>query len=818
MRAPSGSSPSLTRLMTGLILVSLTGLTYEITLTRIFSVAQWDHFAYMIISMAMFGFAAAGTFLTLADRAIRDRPERLLLLMSGLLIVSLPLCYGVSQIIPFETLELFNQPLQVGYLAVLYLLLSVPFFLVSGVIVICLRSRPERVGLLYSGNLVGSGAGALGSVMLLYYSPPGLIIHLLCVPAVLAFSAFGVTDKGTGLVIAGITAVLVLVLMTTGYQPVRISQYKPLSAIMRSPASTLIDTAYSPVSLIHAVSSPQLRQSPGQISGYPFGEKGELPDQIGLYLDGAGPTVINRADSPANLERFAYLDYVTTALPYKLRSPKRVAVLGAGGGTGLWNALYHGAETALAIEVDPGVFSLMRNKFRDASGQLYHRNDVKPILADARGYFESNPGETVDLIQLSMTKSFATAASGVHALSENYLLTVEAFGLYLNHLNEDGMIAVTRWTSSPPKGSLKLLATMIQAARESGIYNPAGHLAVVRSWNTLTAVLSKSPLKRGEVRSLESFAATRSFDSVYYPGIAEGDVNKYIKLREPIFYESTLKLFESPELFYDSYLYSIRPATDNRPYFGHYFKWSSLNRLVEQLGNETIRYVEWGYLVLLLTLVQAIPLAVCLLLIPLVGSSDLWNHPALTGLTSLYFLLLGFGFMFLEIAYIQIFMKFLSFPVYSVAVVLTGFLCFSGVGSYLTDRYQNTSEFRLISWAVGGLIGVLLAYRLWLETIFYAAAALSDPFKVLFALILLIPLTTVLGVPFPAGLRLVSRSDSTLVPMAWAANGCSSVIGAVLALVIAMQWGFETLILTSAFIYIASLIVIYRLQHQTARG
>lgn len=803
----------LRRLVVGLFLVSLTGLGYEIVLTRIFSLAEWYHFAYMIISMAMFGFAAAGTVFAVVPLASEKRIERLIVLVTGLLVVTLPVCYGLSQFVPYETLELINQPVQVVFLSVLYLLLSVPFFLVSAVLVLVLKVRSERVGLLYSANLLGSGVGALGAVSLMFYYPPSLIVYLLMLPPSASLFVFGVGNWADLLMVAGFLAFCFLTVLVTGVVEVKISPYKPLSSALRAPRARIVDTAYSPLSTVHALASPQMRESPGQISGYPFSRYGGLPEQIGLFIDGSGPTVINEADSPARLENFTYLDYVTGALPYKLRTPETVAVLGAGGGTGLWNALYHDAEEVLALEVDPGIVELMNDEFSEFSGHLYQRSDVKAIEADARGYMESHR-RRYDLIQFSMTQSFSTASAGVHGLSESYLFTVEAFETYLERLTPNGMIAVTRWINTPPRGSLRMVATMIEAAREAGLPEPGEHLAAVRSWNTITIVLSRSPIREDQVDAVRSFSRTRSFDRVYHPGLAEESVNRFIRLREPVFYRATVDLLRNPELFYDRYVYSVRPTRDNRPYFNHYFKWDSIGDIVRQLGTRTVRFVNWGYLLLLLTLVQALPVSVLLLLIPFLTSGESYS-PGTRFLSALYFVLIGLGFMFLEIAYLQIFMQFLSYPVYSVAVVLTGFLVFSGLGSYGSELVGNISAPTVLGGAIGVLVPVVLIYSLVLDAVFVEFVGLGDPGKITLALLLLLPLALPLGIPFPVGLRLASGSEDNVVPLAWAANGCGSVLGSVLAMVFAVHFGFQLVIGFGITLYVLAGSVLFLHERRT---
>jgi hypothetical protein len=286
-----------------------------------------------------------------------------------------------------------------------------------------------------------------------------------------------------------------------------------------------------------------------------------------------------------------------------------------------------------------------------------------------------------DLVQIGLLDSFGVSGSGVQALNKNYLYTVEAIKSYLEHLEPGGLLSITRWLRVPPRDSLKLVATAIEALRELGVSRPGTQMAMIRNWNTVTLLVGSDALTPGEISKIGAFTQPRSFDTAWYPSMPESEANRYNHLDMPFLYQGiTALLGEGAEDFIGRYKFYIAPATDDRPYFFHYFKWSVLPEILALRKRGGASMVEWGYLVLLTTLVQAVMLGLVFILLPLALSRRAWPAVRGAGIGS-YFFLLGLAFLFIEMAFIQKFILFLSHPLYSVAVVLAGFLVFAGLGS-----------------------------------------------------------------------------------------------------------------------------------------
>lgn len=787
------------RLEPAIFLIGATGIAFEVALVRVFSIAQWHHFAYMIISVALLGFAVSGTALGLAAARLRGREAGALRVGAFLLPASLVFCYEASQAIPFETLQLAIRAGQWGWLALLYLILSLPFFLVSWCVATALLLRPERVGRVYFANMLGSGIGAAAVVGALFRLPAEAVPYALALAALGAFLLLAGSDRRWIGAAAALAVGLALPLAVRGPAPIRLSEYKGLSYALRLPDARVVAGAESPLSRLTAVRSSMIRETPGQVSGYAMGELGAFPEQVGLFFDGGGVSPVHRFDG--RLERFAFLDHVTSALPFRLVERPRVLVVGAGGGTEVLSALLHGASRVTAVEIDPGVRRLMAGPLAGFSGDLYARPDVELVIAEGRGFAAANPERRFDVIQIALLDAFAASAGGVHALSESYLYTTEALALFASRLEERGVLAITRWLKTPPRDAIKLFATAAEALRSMDVERPGDHLALIRSWNTATLVVSRAPLDAGRIAAIRAFAETRGFDLAWLPGLGAVETNRFTVLEAPVYFEAaTAILSPGAEEYFRRYPFHVRPATDDRPYFFRFFRWRSLPELVRAAGRDWVNFVEWGYLVLAATVAQALAAAALLVLLPLAlfrprGPSRPGRGPVVACFGGL-----GVAFMFLEIAFIQKLMLFLHHPVYAVAVVLSTFLFFAGLGSLYADRRRDRPVRRV--GAVVALLALLSAlYLAALPPLFAAWAGWPDPARVAASVGLLAPLAFLMGIPFPTCLQATSDRARELVAWAWGVNGAASVAGATIATLLAVHAGFRAVVLAAVLLY-----------------
>ena len=796
-------------------LISATTLAYEVLLTRLFSIVQWHHFAYMAISIALLGFGASGTFLALNARLV-ERFVRVYIInvaMFGLL--ALP-CYLLAQRFAVNPEQLLWQPAQMLGVTAVYLLLALPFFFAANALGLSLMRFRGAEPLVYAADLIGAGLGSIAIIGLLYLVFPMAALEILAFLALLA-ACIGAFELRAGrrMLALSITFALALLLslqvLPGGWLSLTISPYKSLPQQLNVVDASIEIERSSPLGFLNVVSSPTVpfRHAPG----LSLNADDQIPNQRGVFTDGDALTTIDAVGEPS---QFGYLDSVTSALPYHLGHPHSVVVLGAGGGSLVRQALYHNAPSITAVELNPQLVELVRKDYHEFSGGLYDLESVDIRIEEARGFFSGNP-QRYDLIQVELIDSFAASSAGLLALNESYLYTIEAFGEYFASLTSNGYLAISRWVKLPPRDTLKLFATAVAALRQSGMENPAENLLMIRGWQTSTLVVKKGRFTAGEIAAAQRFCNERSFDLAYYNGMPESLANRYNVLSDPFHYRGAQALVgSSPEQFFDDYKFNIQPSTDDRPYFFYYFKWRSLPEIVSLFGQGGVPLLESGYLILIATLLQSVIISVVLIVLPL------WKRMRNTGVRcprmTWYFAALGFAFFFVEIAFIQKFLLFLHHPVLSVAATLGGFLVFAGVGSYLAGRCQpkaggqgnapgstHPGRHKIVFIATLAIVTLGLLYSFVLPSfVFEPLADAAMPVKLIVSVALTGLLAIPMGMPFPLGVARLGEQAPELVPAAWAINGCASVISAVLATVLAIHFGFTVVLLLAFALYLSA--------------
>ena len=433
------------------------------------------------------------------------------------------------------------------------------------------------------------------------------------------------------------------------------------------------------------------------------------------------------------------------------------------------------------------------------------RPEVHLHIAEARG-FVAGTERRFDLIALPLLNSFA-ASAGSASLHASFVYTVEAIGTYLDHLKPGGYLAITRWLKLPPRDSLKLLLTAITALEARGVAEPGRQLALIRGWDTTTLLVKNGVLTQGDVEQIRSFTQERSFDPVHHPGIGADEVNRYNVLQQPSFYEGAQALLgPDREGFVARYKFDLRPATDDRPYFFDFFTWRALPEVASLAAQSGPALLDWGYLILFATLVQAAVASALLVLLPLwlwsptrLRASERWR-------IGLYFTGIGLAFLFVEIASIQRFTLFLSHPLYAIAVVLAGFLVFAGLGSGLAAGLEQRLRARGGPGAlplVAAAIAILsIAYVFGLPVLFARLMALPDAARIALSLALIAPLALFMGMPFPLVLARLRTRAPDFVPWAWGINGCASVASAILATLLTIGLGARAVVLIAAALYL----------------
>ena len=796
-------------------------IAYEITLVRLFSIAQWHHFAHMIISLALLGFGASGTAISLTQRwlmgnqwksdEVARRFHNTYTTCGLLYSIGVVGCFVLHQYVPFNPLMLVWQPSQVLSIFVLYLILSVPFFFGAACIGLALLRFAGNVNRLYFFDLFGSGIGALGIIVTMYLIPPAQNLTLIsavgfCAVLIANWESWKTRKWRRIVSITGLAAAFIGYLL---FNPVsiKISPYKGLSSTLNFPDAQVLNERHSPLGVLHVVRSQLIRAVPG----LSLNARQPVQPQLGIFTDADGMTAIT--DFRGDLSKLGYLGDTTSALAYHLIEPPRVLVLGAGGGGDVLNALYHDAVSVDAVELNPQVLELVAKEHKDFAGRIYAPDSPYPVqvhVAEARGFVRAATKQ-YDLIQIALLDSVSASAAGTHALSESYLYTVEAFTDLYQHLTPGGIISITRWLKTPPRDMIRLFGTAVVALEQSDGTVPAQQLAMIRGWRTGTLLIKKGTFNAADRAAVQKFCRERSFDLAYYPQMPEIEANRYNQLAEPIFFRAAQAILSNDrKQFYEGYPFNIRPTTDNRPYFFQFLRFDSLVQMVRTVGRSAIPFIEWGYLLLIATLIQAVLAGVVLILIPLFflrredTSSTTHNSRFTNWQVFVYFLSLGVGFMFIEMSFIQKFLLLLANPTYAVAVVLCAFLLFAGLGSLFSLKLRAIGKLRQppIAVAIGMLSVIALVYLQLLPPIFHRFLASSDVLKIAVSIGLIAPLAFFMGMPFPLGIDWLQRHHPHLIAWAWGINGYASVVSAILATCLAIAFGFNIVILLAVGIYL----------------
>lgn len=788
-------------LLLGVLLTTLVTLALEIVLTRIFSVTMWYHFAFLTISIALMGSAAAGVMVYLRPQMLAETAARRWMGYTTIaLTLAIPICLLLYLQIPSVTIMMNRTEsltaVQILYLALIYVLLSIPFFLSGVVISLALASWVKIAGRIYWADLTGAAIGCLVSVALLQF--------LGGVNAVLALG-----------VMMGAAA-----LVFNGERPFR--QPRFLAAI----AALLITTTLLATNL--AAPWVQIRVSKGEAAepniiyerwnahsrvtvyepaAYPFfwaisGQKWEETIQNGgqfhhslLLIDAVAGTPIQQFDG--DFYQVSFLRNDLTALAYHLIDEPTTLVIGPGGGRDVLTALVSGAPMVTAVEVNPAIVAAVKGQFADFAGHLYDRPDVNVQVADARGFVERS-ADQYDVIQASLIDTWAAGGSGAFALSENSLYTREAFQTYYEHLSDRGMTTVSRWyLPDRPAETLRLVSTAMAGWQAAGVSDPRQHIAVIAHLTAMaqteglsTTLLKRTPFTPEEVATLQEVAKSMGYTVLYAPGLAP--------------FEEVGQFIAQPDhaTFIANYPLDISPATDDRPFFFNLVLFGDL--LDASLsGSGVYRTSMESIFILMAVLAVSLVLALLFILLPLGLSTrrKLLKRPSSWLLA--YVGTLGLAFMLVEIPTIQRLTVYLGRPVYSLTVVLFSLLLFSGMGSLWSSTWAANE--RRIPGQMGRVLPALLValifHAIVSSWILQAAIGWSLPLRIGLAVTLLAVLGFFMGIPFPVGIRWAGRQESGGVPWLWAINGVMSVMGSALATALAIHVGFQMTLVVATAVY-----------------
>jgi hypothetical protein len=787
----------------GVFLVSLAALSFEVALSRLFSIAISYHFAFMVVSLALLGYGASGSLLVLFPSLLQKNPERFLSCSAMLFSVSCVVSYTAANQIPFDPVRISWDRLQLIYLFSEYLLLSVPFFFSGLCISGALTHFATNAGRIYCSDLAGAGTGSLlVLVLFLPFGGKGVVI-LPAMVAALGALAFGLRRSSQRWTLVPVSVLLAFLVFLLWARPsileVRMSPYKGLKRALWYPDSKILDTQWNAFSRVDVVESPLVRFAPGLSLTF----QKPLPPQLGITIDGDNMTAITRFDGRE--APVAFIFHLPDALAYRIAERDRVLVIEPGGGLGVLLALVMGAKEIEAVFDNPLVFQMVFSRYGKFAGNILKNPQVSAIIEKGRSFLRRTK-RPYDVIQYSPLGNLEASSTGIRGLQESYLFTVEAMMDVFDHLESEGVFLMTQYLLPPPRQEVRLAHLALEALMTKEIREPERHLAMIRTWGTFTLLMKRTPFSEDEIRRLQEFCKEERFDPVYFPGMTKGQANRYNRFSRPIYYEMVQDLVSEADRkrLVEEYLFDLSPVTDDNPFFFNFFRFKKMAPLYRAMHEKWQPFLEGGYLVPLV-LIQSVLASALLILLPLVfrRREVFPGRTRFRRWTLVYFALLGWGYMFVEIVLIQKLILFLDHPVYAMATVIFGLLMSSGIGSFLSQRMASR---RLRRSLVVILVTISLLIWAYLRIIPFVVShflGFGLGYREAIILIVLLPLGVLMGMPFPLGIRFLKQVDPNTIPWAWCANGCFSVMGSVLSVVLALGIGFSGVLVLAGAVYLA---------------
>jgi hypothetical protein len=772
----------------GVAFTTLATLLLELSLTRIFSVVFHYHFAFLAISIALFGLGAGGVFSYLVADWRWDLFSKLgALAAANSVLVLLALILSLS----------VRQDLGFWALAAVYFPSTLPFFLAGTVISMAISERIERVHRVYFYDLIGAGAGCLLLVPLLNaFGGPNTVLAAAAFYAASAAIWYSLEGKVRGRVAS--VALALGMLMLLGYNAkFRIVDIKYAKGQPLGREEFVKWNSFSRVAV-----------APDKTSGAPS-----------VFIDADASTGIASFD-PESLSEEGRRELLRPGpgFPYILRPGAKTLIIGPGGGWDVARALASGSRDVTAVEINPIIAgTVMQKRYADYSGRLYSRPEVRIVVEEGRSFVRRSR-EKYQVLQATLVDTWASTAAGAYALSENNLYTSDAFYDYLRHLTGDGLLAFTRWGLEPPRESLRLLSLARVALARLGEGEPWRHVIVVRQgtlqdakgWGALdTVLISRKPFTADDLTRARQAIRDAGFQAIYLPD--EAASNPFAELLRA----------RDPRAFYEQYPFNVRPVDDDRPFFfytvqsreilsflGHFWRGD------QPASSRADFQVNMAVPVMIgLLAVSVLATAVILALPPLLLRERVPRDKEVLKFL-LYFACIGAGYILIEVALIQRFVLFLGHPTYALTVIIFSMLLASGFGSYFSRRIVRLSPARL------GAMMTLVALSVALLTavvgpVSEAGVGWPPWLKVMLTVLMIAPPAFFMGMPLPTGLSMLELRHKPSVKWAWALNSASSVLGSVSAIFLAIYQGLHRTLLAGGALYLAALAVLYVLEKDT---
>lgn len=789
---------------TGLFLVALATLTYEILLTRIFSVTMLYHFAFVALSLAMFGMTVGALVVYLAPSLFPTHKLARRLALFGILFpVALVLSFLTQLSIPFRVHPSIVAIYAIGFT---YVVIAVPFIISGIVVCLVLTGYVAKVSRLYAADLAGAAVGCALLIPIIAWSDAATAV--LWVATVAAGGAVALS-RGTDsrrLRATAVALVAVLGLSAAGHTWLVWRQF-PVFRILYVKGDFEARPLYEKWNSYSRVRVNGDRDQLVLPQGW--GLSRTLPPelrvrQLQMDIDVAAGTVMTGFDG--DLATLPHLKYDVTNMGYWLRPNGDTLVIGAGGGRDVLSALVFGSRSVTAVEINQDILRTVNGRFGDFTGHLDRDPRVRFVNDEARSFIARSAAR-FDSIQISLIDTWAATAAGAFVLSENSIYTVEAWRTFLTHLTDRGILSVSRWYfRDRPDEVYRTTTLAVEALARIGVIEPRRHIAIVRNMYLAnkpdmpdgvgTLLVSRTPFTDDELNTLDREAARMQFEVVFSPRVSA----------DPVF--ATLAGGGDLRRFIAAHPTNIEAPTDNSPFFFNMLRLRDVFRLdLLEAGKQTHNVKAVATLGLLLVIVTVLT-ATCILFplwmtrgrAPLAGTGPLF----------MYFIAIGLGFMLIETSQMQRLIIALGHPTYGLSVVLFAVLLSSGAGSYFTSGVTPSGVSRPGVRRLAMTSVVLAVFGIATPAIAHAIEPLDTTWRILASVGVLFPIGFMMGMAFPLGMKLAASHSDALTPWFWGLNGAASVLASVLSVCIALTWSISTAFWCGWVCYLVALVAFIR--------
>ncbi|MBI5208271.1 MAG: hypothetical protein HY934_10870 [Candidatus Firestonebacteria bacterium] len=794
------------RIYSSIFLLSFTTLVYEILLIRILSVLMYYSFVSLIISLSLFGIGIGALLVYLIpERFPKENISVYFTIFAGSLLIPFILL-NLVELYPVyfsSTLSIFHppqlKPFQTSFytsglnwesyvfLTVFFLLISIPFVFTGITASLFISSFNKKISKLYFFDLIGASCGSFMVIpfLSLLGAPASILLN-----SILAFSGvFIISKEFIKMLLNRISLLFIILILFITMLLSLLYQIPKINFVRGYYEPGILYTKWNAISRV-VVYSGMIQMFPNRISKT---YRGNIPSQLGMAINDTGYTVMVRFDG--DIEKVKYVKYLINSLVYSIyeNRNKNVLLIGPGGGEEILGAYSYQPVNITAVEMNPTVVETVNERFKNFTGAPYNLPNVRTIVENARSYIRYSSSK-FDIISASLVYEWFEPAAGAFSLSESNLYTLEGFIDYFNHLTRDGVLNICRFTD---RRSLRFTAMAIEALKKIGVKNPEEHIFIANSYGLGDFIFKKTPFTQEELKLLKERARNLDFGILYSPDI--NIINKFSQLIKT----------ESMEEYYKNSEYNLSPATDDMPFFNFLIKPSTF--FSTALWLKSSDFEDRAIYVLKEIFLLTFIMTGLLFVLPFLFSSNYKKNDSIlnTALILMYFGCIGFGFMLIEISFMRKFNLIVTHPTLSISLILFSMLLSGALGSLTTNKIPVLSglkNFRIILFILNI---VILIYIFFMDSWLGAIQNTNLIYRYLEGVIIIFPLSFLMGMPMPLGIKMLGDDKSFLLPWVFSINAAASVMGSVSAFIIALNFGFNVTLYTALSAYLLALLTIF---------